>query len=65
LLQGRTLRTQDDERAPRAAVVNQAFAKQFVPMRTPSANASALKPAAPIKLRSSGFPPTPNTRVAR
>jgi predicted permease len=29
LLQGRTLRIQDDERAPRVAVVNQAFAKQF------------------------------------
>jgi len=31
LLQGRTLRPQDDERAPRVAVVNQAFAKQFFP----------------------------------
>src|SRR5262249_3614353 len=35
LLQGRTLRTQDDERAPRVAVVNQAYAKQFFPNDNP------------------------------
>jgi predicted permease len=34
LLQGRTLRSHDDERAPRVAVVNQAFARQFVPGET-------------------------------
>ncbi|MGH9842033.1 MAG: ABC transporter permease [Blastocatellia bacterium] len=35
LLQGRTLRSQDDEQAPRVAVVNQAFAKQFFPNENP------------------------------
>jgi predicted permease len=35
LLQGRTLSSRDDERAPRVAVVNQAFAKQFFPAENP------------------------------
>ncbi|HKP36562.1 MAG TPA: ABC transporter permease [Pyrinomonadaceae bacterium] len=35
LLQGRTLRPQDDEQSPRVAVVNQAFAKQFFPNENP------------------------------
>ena len=35
LLQGRTMRSQDDERAPRIAVVNQAFAKEFFPGENP------------------------------
>ncbi|QQS45492.1 MAG: ABC transporter permease [Acidobacteriota bacterium] len=35
LLQGRRLRQQDDERSPRVAVVNQAFAQQFFPNENP------------------------------
>ena len=35
LLQGRELRPQDDEHAPRVAVVNQAFAKQFISAEAP------------------------------
>jgi len=35
LLQGRTLRPQDDEQSPRVAVVNQAFAQQFFPNQNP------------------------------
>jgi predicted permease len=35
LLLGRTLRPQDDERAPRVVVVNQAFVKQFFPDENP------------------------------
>lgn len=35
LLAGRTLSPQDDERAPRVVVVNQAFAKRFFPNESP------------------------------
>jgi len=35
LLQGRRLNPQDDERAPRVVVVNQAFAKRFFPNESP------------------------------
>ncbi len=35
LMQGRALLPQDDERAPRVAVVNQSFAKQFFPGQNP------------------------------
>lgn len=35
LLAGRTLRSQDDERAPRVVVVNQSFVKQFFPDDNP------------------------------
>ena len=35
LLQGRALRPQDDERAPRVVIANQAFVKQFFPNENP------------------------------
>ena len=45
LLGGRAFTTQDDERAPRVAIVNQAFAKQFLPDGSPLGKRFGLDPA--------------------
>jgi predicted permease len=47
LLSGRTLTAQDDERAPKVAVVNQTFANKFLPNENPVGKRFALDPKKP------------------
>ena len=63
LLRGRGFTAQDDQRAPKVAIVNQTFARKFFPNEDVLGKRVTIR-VTNVKSRSSASWPTPNTRAS-